>query len=500
MASNSQPVPTPGPGPTVTPGPDGAAVARPMDPRTRRLLEGPVVVTLLTLAWPNILVMLAQASTGLIETWWVAHLGTAALAGMALVFPGFMLMQMLSGGAMGGGISSAIARALGAGRRADADALVVHALLINLLLGVLTSAIFLVFGRWIYSRMGGEGDALDAALTYSNIVFVGNIAVWLMNAVASILRGTGNMLVPSLVIIVGVVLLIPLSPLLIFGWGPLPALGVAGAGIAVVATTTLSLLALAGYLLSGRSVVRLTRVRLQWSLFAAILKVGAVASLSSLQTALTVALTTGLVAAVAGSPGVAGYGTGARLEYLLIPLVFGLGAPLVALVGTHIGAGQPQRALRVALIGGGIAFVLCETVGVLAALFPAAWLGLFDSDPQVIEAGASYLRIVGPTYGFFGLGLCLYFASQGAGKLGWPIAAGLARLLIAVVAGWIAATLTGSLDWVFAALALALVIYGASLALAVAGGVWFPKEGRAAMTGRGRPVAAFDAPGSQQAH
>ena len=88
-----------------------------VDSRTRELLRGAIVPTLLRLAWPNILVMLAQASTGLIETWWVSHLGTDALAGMALVFPVVMLMQMVSGGAMGGGISSAVARALGAGLR-----------------------------------------------------------------------------------------------------------------------------------------------------------------------------------------------------------------------------------------------------------------------------------------------------------------------------------------------------------------------------------------------
>ena len=123
-----------------------------MSPRTRRLLHGPILPTLLRLAWPNILVMLAQASTGLIETWWVSHLGTDALAGMALVFPGFMMMQMLSAGAMGGGISSAIARALGGGRRDDADALVLHAILINCCSACAFSAAFLRFGRQIYAR------------------------------------------------------------------------------------------------------------------------------------------------------------------------------------------------------------------------------------------------------------------------------------------------------------------------------------------------------------
>src|SRR4051812_40660952 len=178
--------------------PPAAARTLALDPRTLRLLEAPIAPMLLRLAWPNIAVMLAMASTGLIETWWVSRLGTDALAGTALVFPGFMMMQMLSAGAIGGGISSAVARALGANRRADADALVLHALLINLGLGVATSLVFLVFGRQIYTAMGGQGESLEAALAYSNVVFAGNILVWLLNALASVIRGTGNMLVPSL--------------------------------------------------------------------------------------------------------------------------------------------------------------------------------------------------------------------------------------------------------------------------------------------------------------
>jgi putative MATE family efflux protein len=450
--------------------PAGAAA---MNPRTRVLLEGRIVPTLLRLAGPNILVMLAQASTGLIETWWVSRLGTDALAGMALVFPGFMMMQMLSAGAIGGGISSAIARALGGGRREDADALVLHALVINGGLGLLFSIVVVAFGRPLYAALGGEGGALEAALAYSNVVFAGTWLVWLMNALASVIRGTGNMLVPSLAICVGVALLIPLSPLFIFGFGPIPPLGMAGAGVAVVATTAATALVLAWYLFSRRSLLRPKLVRLQPALFYDILRVGAVGALSTLQTTLTVALTTALVATAGGSDAIAGYGTGARLEYLLIPVVFGLGAPLVALVGTNIGAGQNQRALRIALTGGALAFAMTEAIGLAAAAWPQAWLGLFGDDPRVFETGSAYLRIVGPAYGFFGLGLCLYFASQGAGRLLWPILAGLLRLVVAVLGGWIALRLTGSLTWVFAALSLGLVLYGVLLAAMVASGAWF---------------------------
>jgi putative MATE family efflux protein len=456
-----------------TPAPVRAPRSEGMNPRTRQLLHGPIVGTLLQLAWPNLLVMLAQASTGLIETWWVSHLGTDALTGMALVFPGYMMMAMLSAGAIGGGISSAIARALGGGRRADADALVLHAILINLTLGAATSALFLLFGRQIYGLMGGQGASLEAALQYSNVVFAGNVLVWLMNALASVLRGTGNMLVPAVAICAGVVLLVPLSPLLIFGLGPIPALGIAGGGVAVVLTTVLMTGVLGWYILSGRSVVRLRLARLRWPLFADILHVGAVGTVNTLNTTLTMALTTALVGMAAGPDAVAGYGTGARLEYLLIPLVFGLGAPLVTLVGTNIGAGQQKRALRIALIGGAIAFALTEAIGVAAAVWPGAWLGLFGNHPQMLAAGADYLRWVGPTYGFFGLGLSLYFASQGAARLAWPLLAGLVRLAIAAGGGWAVLAATGSLSWMFATLGLALVVYGAMVLAAIGSGAWF---------------------------
>jgi putative MATE family efflux protein len=447
-----------------------------LNPRTLVLLHGAIVPTLLRMAWPNILVMLAQASTGLIETWWVSKLGTDALTGMAVVFPGFMMMQMLSAGALGGGISSAIARALGGGRTRDAESLVMHALGINVVLGVLASILFLAFGPQLYRAMGAEGPSLDAALAYSNVVFGGNLLVWLMNALASVIRGTGNMLVPSLAVCVGVVLLVPLSPLLIFGYGPVPGFGIAGGGLAVMATTLITGAVLFCYIAFGPCIVGFRRVRLHWQPFAEITRVGAVAALSTLQTSLTVVLTTALVGAAGGPDAVAGYGTGARLEYLLVPLAFGFGGPLVALVGTNIGAGQPARALRIGLIGGALAFALTETVGLAAAIWPQHWLGLFGHDPRMIATGSAYLRAVGPAYGFFGLGLALYFASQGAGRLLWPLLSGLLRLIIAIGGGWLALALTGSLPWMFAALTIALIAYGAMITAAVAMGAWFRRR------------------------
>lgn len=449
-----------------------------LDPRTRLLLEAPIAPTLLRLGAPNVLVMLAQAGVGLMETYFVGKLGTDALAGMALVFPAVMLMQMTSAGAMGGGIASAIARALGARRRDDADALVLHALLIAAVFALAFMVTVVAGGRWLYTRMGGSGGALDAALVYSNWVFGGALLVWLFNTLSAVIRGTGNMALPAYVTVAGAVLLLPLSPLLIFGWGPLPGLGIAGGAIALLLYYLAGSAVLAAYLWSPRSLLRpsLRGLQLRWALFADILRVGLVGTVSTVATNLAIGITTALVGAY-GTAAIAGYGTASRLEYLLVPLVFGLGAPLVAMVGTCIGAGQRERALRATWIGAAIAFAMTEAIGLWAAAYPAAWLSLFNTEPAMIEAGSQYLRIVGPWYGFFGLGLVLYFASQGAGRLLWPVLGNIARLVVAVAGGWLALHGGYAIAGVFAAQAAAMVVYGIANAWTIAGGAWFGPVG-----------------------
>ncbi len=458
--------PRPGSGTT----PPGAT----MHPRTRLLLEGPILGTLLRLAAPNVLVMLAQASVGLIESYFVGKLGTEALAGMALVFPLVMLMQMMSAGAVGGGIASAIARALGAGRRAEADSLLVHAGVIAAGFGLLFTVTMLAAGPWLYARMGGSGLALQAALAYSDCVFAGAVLVWLFNSLAAAIRGTGNMMVPAIVTCGGVAVLIPLSPMLIFGWGPIPALGVVGGAVALLSYYAAGSLVLGAYLASRRSGLKVTTAGagLRVASFRNILGVGLAGAVSAAATNLAIGAATALAASF-GAAAVAGYGTAARLEYLLVPLVFGLGAPLVAMVGVCIGAGRRERALQATWIGAAIAFCLTEAIGLLAAVFARPWLALFDNDPAMIEAGTVYLRIVAPLYGFFGLGLLLYFASQGAGRLFWPVVANILRLLVAAAGGWLVIRLGGSLMQMLALQGAALVIYGLVCSAAVAGGAWF---------------------------
>jgi putative MATE family efflux protein len=449
-------------------------VAAPMAARTRSLLEAPVASTLLRLAAPNVLVMVLQAVVTTLDAVFVGWLGPSALAGVSLVYPLVMLMQTMSAGGMGGGIASAVARALGAGRRAEAQALAAHAVVIGLVMATLFTTGLLLGGPAVYRAIGGSGDTLEAALTYSRVVFGGAVVFWLLNTLASIARGTGTMVLPAAVMSGSAVVYLALAPALVLGWGPFPRLGVAGTATANLTAFGLATLVLGVHLCSPRSTVRLSfrGLRFRGALFGEILRVGAPGSLNTILTNLTVVLMTGLVGPF-GTAALAGYGMAARLEYIQIPLVFGMGSALVAMVGTNVGAGQLARAERVAWTGAGLAAGVTASIGLVAAVVPQAWLGLFTSDPQVQATGATYLRIVGPTYGFFGLGLALYFASQGAGRLAWPLTAGFARLTVAAAGGWLAGYGFGwGLPGIFAAMGVALTVFGTTTAVAVRLGAW----------------------------
>ena len=403
--------------------------------RMDRLLTGPIVPTLLALAAPMILVLTVQASINLVETHFIGALGTAPLAGAALVFPIVMLMQMVAAGGLGGGIASAIARALGAGQHDRAVGLIRHALALATAAGLASTLLGLAGGPMIYRALGGSGETLAAALDYSNTIFAGMLLLWWANALVSALRGSGQMLAPALVILMSAVVAIALSPCLILGWGPFPRLGLVGAGLAVVSYHGLCVLGFLAALVFGPDGPSLRLpIRLERDLFADILSVGGLSTVMTLQSSLAVVIVTGLAGGY-GSLVLAGYGIGARLDSLLVPPLFGLGAATVTMVGINIGAGQGRRAERITWLGVLIAALALEAIGLLVACYPKVWLGLFSDDGAVLKAGARYLRTVAPFYGFLGVGTILHFAGIGAGRARGPLCAISARVLVAAGGG-----------------------------------------------------------------
>ncbi len=439
-----------------------SASARPIASRTKMLLDAPILPTLLRLSAPNVLNLLAIVGIITFDGIFVGRLGPDALAGVSLAFPWVMFMQHAAASGMGGGVSSAIARALGAGQRGLADALASHALALAVILAAITSAFMLLCGPLLYQLMGGQGAVLSAALAYSNVVFSGVISIWALNILANVVRGTGNMELPAFVIIGSVLAHVLLSPALIFGWGPLPALGPAGAGWGLIFSFGVGSIVLLTRLRASTALVTLAfrGVTLQWRLFSEMLNVGIPGILNVGITNLSVVILTGIAGRL-GQETAIGYAMGARLEYILIPLAFGFGTAIVSMVGTNWGAKQFQRARQIAWTGGVTVALACGSIGVLFALFPQVWMGLFSDEQEIIRAGSSYLRIVGPIYAFYGLGMALYFATQGLGHVLTTVAANGVRLAVSACGGllamfWLDAGPVGF----FVAIAAGFFVYG----------------------------------------
>jgi putative MATE family efflux protein len=450
-------------------------VTKPPAARTRILLEGPIISTLLRLAAPNVVVnVVLIAVTATVDAHFVGQMGPSALAGLSLVFPLIMLMQQMANSSMGGAIASAIARAIGAGRHADASALVVHGIIIAAAMAALFTTGLLLGGPAVYRLMGGNGDTREAALEYSNAIFAGALAYWLLSTLTSVVRGAGQAAVLALVYIAAEGLHIVLVPLLMFGVGPLPPLGTAGAGIATVTSFTASSAVLFWYIASGRTAIQLTLrgLRLDRRLFIEILRVGAPMSLQPILNNLALATLTGFVGAL-GAVQLAGLGVAVRLEYLLYPLAFGLGAGALAMVGTNIGAGNFARAGRIAWIAAGLAAGITGCIGLFGVTLPDVWTSLFTTAPDIHVLAARYLSITGGAYVFLGLGLTLASSFQAAGRPLWPLIGITSRAVVVSAGGWIVVHLTGAgLDGLATVAAAGLAVYGASLAIAFRAGFW----------------------------
>jgi len=442
--------------------------------RLQQMLHAPLLPTLFRLATPNILGLFAMTLVIGYDGYILGRLGANALAGVALVLPLSMLMLQMSAGGFGGAATAAVARALGAGHTAVASRLAQHALFTALVGGLLFTLAQFGFGRVIYAAMGGQGEALRDAMAYANVIFGGAVIVWSTNVLAAIVRGSGNMLLPSLSLVGMACVHLMLCPLLVFGWGPFAGLGAAGAAASTLTANALSGIVMAAYLLRPAGAVNLRRVpwRLDTALLHTILRVGVPGSLSPVISNASIAVCTALVGSF-GTAALAGYGVAARLEYILVPIAFGFGTALTAMVATNMGAGQAERALRVAWVGSGLVGLITGTIGLVAAVAPALWMNLFTADPAVRSFGALYLNIVGGSYGLFGLGLALFFASQGAGRMFWPLAASTARLVVVAGAGWACVHLMqASATTFFAVVAASFAVYAMTLAAAIALGGW----------------------------
>jgi len=421
------------------------------------MLHGALLPVLVRLALPTVAVLFMTTVLSVAETYFVSGLGLGAIAAASLVVPIMMLQTMVSNGGIGGGVSSAVARARGAGRHGEAESLAWHALVIAAVAGALFSTVAIVGGHAIYAALGGTGETLRLALLYSDILFAGAIPFWALMLMQSALRGAGNVKVPALIMLGGVVAGLILSPALIVGWLGLPRLGIAGAGVAQVICNLGALAVVVRYMRSPGSSLRLRRHPLRRDHFRAILGIGLLSMVNAVMTTLSITALTA-AAGASGIAAIAGYGIASRLDMLLVPVMFGFGTAAITVVGTNLGAGHVARARRAALVNALFVAVLIEALGLVVGLFPHLWLGLFTRDAAVLAVGAHYLRVVGPLYGLIALTSELYFAGQGARRIGWPMAAGAIRFALAVIAGIAVLHAGMSLAHAFVLVAVGIVI------------------------------------------
>lgn len=447
----------------------GPAGGPAMSARTRAMLEGAILPTMLRLIVGNLAVIVIQAVLVLMEVFYISWLGDEAVAGITLVFPLVTLMLTMSTAGIGGGVSAVVAQSLGARQPEVADAAAMHAIILGIALGLGFTAAELLGGPALFRAMGATGEALDAAVTYGGVFFAGITALWLYNILASILRGAVILRLPSIVTLVGAAITLILSPAIIMGWGPLPQLGIAGAALATVIFYVGATSVLAIYLPSGRTPINPLRCRrIEAGMFWRILRIGLPAAVNNIATSGTLLLIAWLVAHF-GTEALAGYGIGSRLETAQIPVFAGIGTAVIAMVGTNFGAGQEARAERIAWIGAGLAAAISGAIGLFGFLLPDVWIGLFSSDPAVLNAGTSYLRTVALAFPFVGIAGTLFFASLGVGRPFWPLFCAVLRLIVVVGGGALAGiTFGGGL----AAVVAGLIVYGGGTALAIRLGSW----------------------------
>jgi putative MATE family efflux protein len=452
-------------------------------PLKNALVDAPILSTLLQLAWPNVIALSAGTCVVIAETSYIGRIGVEPLAAMALVFPFVILTMTMSGGAMGGGVASAIARALGSGDVDRASTLASHALLIGFCFGLVFMVGMVIFGPTLLDMLGGRGGVLAHSIAYTQVFFSGAVLPWLMNSMAGILRGTGNMKLPSLMILCAAVLQIVCGGTLGLGLGPVPQFGMRGVAAGALIAFSVSIVVMSWYLFSGRGrvVPKITGLQIQWEMLADILKVGLISCFSPLQSVLSISIFTHFLARF-GTEVLAGFGIGSRLEFMLTSLAFSFGIASVPMVGMAIGAERIPRARKVAFVAGLVSFVAVGLIATVIAIVPEIWVNIFTDDAGVRAAGRRYLSTAAPMYAFIGLAMSMYFSSQGAARMLGPVLAQTARLAFVAVGGWYLTTRDATAPEFFILAAASMVLLGVLSSGSVFLTRWGPK-GAAAVSG-----------------
>tara|TARA_A100001015_G_scaffold315624_1_gene427905 strand:- start:978 stop:2381 length:1404 start_codon:yes stop_codon:yes gene_type:complete len=454
---------------------------------SKSLTELPFNKIFFKLAIPNVCATFFAATTVIFDLWYIGKIGISELAGVAYIFPIYMLTSMLSNGAFGGAVSGATARAFGSKNITQAECIFRSAILIALLGAIILMFLFFSFSEKFLIYYKVDKQVSLSAITYGNILLKGIFLIWLFNIIISVTRGSGNTTIPAIswlivlffhilfatlnfnfddrnIILTNSVTL--LNGMFLFTsleWSAISLLSGYLAGIIFI---------LGFYFFGNHSYSLKFQDIFKLRGFFKLIKSGSLASCQSLMT-ISLALFCTTIIGNFGTNWTAGFGIAIRLELLLIPIIFGIGGALIAIVGANVGANKFQRAIQMTWKGTSFSVVIVGVIGLFFSIYPELWSGLFTSDLQTKVTAKAYLNLVAPFYAFFALGLGLYFVCQAFNTLFWPVVGTFLRLFYVVILTLILFyNNLASPYLLFFTMSSSLIIYGLFISLSLHFGPW----------------------------
>lgn len=419
------------PGGAVTVAPPTGEKPKPRSGNMRQqILAGPILPTVLRLALPIVAANLLETVYEWTDTFWLGRLGPAAVGAVALSFPAFMLVISIAMGLTIAG-TALVAQRTGAGDKEGVQRVAGQTVLLVASLAVVLAIVGVKTTPLILRLMQTPAEVWDGAHSYLTIFYSGLPAMFFFILFEALLRGWGDAITPMKLMAFSTSINVILDPALIFGWGPFPALGVAGAAYATVfARSTAAALAL--YLMiRGNYGIKLTLPNLKpdTKVLKQIIALGAPSSLEMSLRGLDMSLMTGLVASF-GSVALAAYGITGRLFALVMLMAIAVGIASTTMVGQNVGARQYERALKSGWVSSGVIFVAAGLFSLLCLWIPEHLVGVFNNDPGVLAVGTHFLRTVSPLFGVVGIAIVLSGGLRGSGRT-------LAPLVFAILTGFV---------------------------------------------------------------
>ena len=395
------------------------------------LTEGSILKSLIALSIPIIFANILQTAYQLTDTFWVGRLGTDAVAAVSISFPIiFLIISLGSGLAIAGTIL--VAQYKGKKDKKAIDHITSQTILMVVIISIILSAIGYFLSPFLIALTGAEAAIFSSAILYIKISFIGTIFVFTYMVFQSLMRGIGEVKTPMYIVLGTVLLNLILDPLFIFGYGFIPAFGVAGAAFATIGTQSLAAIIGIGLLLKGKLDIQLhiNDLKPDWVLIRKMLKIGFPASIEQSTRALGMTAMTLLVISF-GTLTVAAYGIGSRiLSFIIIPAM-GLSMATSTLVGQNIGAGKIERAEKITKLSALIGFIILTFVGIIMFLFAKQISAIFiPGEIETIQSSALFIKIMALTFGFIGIQMSLNGLFRGSGNT-------MISMVLSIVSLWV---------------------------------------------------------------